>query len=71
MVFTRKEQHFMQKTIKKFYNRKFISGRTKSADMKLYHSHPNRFQQKAVRVAFEEAREKFPDVEAKEEERGY
>ena len=58
IVISRKADVFMGKTIKKFYKRGYISGRTMKSDRKLLKTNPFKFNKKAVRVAFEEARDK-------------
>ena len=53
---------FIAKAIRKFEHRHYISGRTIKADRKLFRTNRKRFQRKAIRVAFEEARDKGYDV---------
>lgn len=53
---------FISKSIGKFLRRGFISKRARISDMMLLRDNPTRFQRKAVRVAFEEARTKGFDV---------
>ena len=64
IVISRKADVFMGKTIKKFYKRKYISGRTVKSDRKLLKTSPLQFNKKAIRVAFEEARDKGYKVPA-------
>ena len=57
-------EKFIAKSIKKFYKRKYISGRTEKSDRKLLKTSPLQFNKKAIRVAFEEARDKGYKVPA-------
>jgi len=56
MAVSLKARKFISKSIIKFYDRKYISPRTKEADKGLLRHSPSRFNRKATAVAFKEAR---------------